>query len=239
MGLFSAEPTEKVAEKVLKEFSDIKGLKEAVEGILALENSKVYEMLANISKPVDSSVNLKQNLNITDLDELAGKNLSKFPLRIPLTPLIGITDYFTVGFFVGSLYSIQIDHKLYEDDLSTAAHSRMIPRILLMLEDFDSNLETPRPTAEFFKKLGKVKWEDKKSKELLNDIGSFLFTLAFNKWGGKKVHWDFPTTEKAFIRLLSGCSAVLEGRAKINTFDVIRANKTYLKLINTDISKLM
>lgn len=54
MGLFSAEP----AEKVLKEFKDVNGIKE-IEEILALENSKIYEKLVIIGNPIDSKVNLK------------------------------------------------------------------------------------------------------------------------------------------------------------------------------------
>jgi uncharacterized protein YceK len=64
--------------------------------------------------------------------------------------------------------------------------------------------------------------------------------LMHNKWKGtERASSSFCVTEEAFILLLSGCSAVICGRDKINTFDVIKANKTYLKLINTDISRLM
>ncbi|KAF5067453.1 hypothetical protein [Methanobacterium aggregans] len=234
-----AEPTNEVAKSLLCDFSDVDGLKEVVDSVLNLEDSEVYEKLVKIDMPVDSGVNLKENLNVTSLDEVAEDNLSNFPLRLPLTPLISIKDYFTVGFFVGAIYSVEIGHKLYEEDLSRVAHSKMIPRILSMLEDFNSNLETPLPTAEFFKRLGKVKWQDKKVKKFIEDLSNLHFILAFNKWGGKNVDWNFPITEKTFIKLLAGCSAVLDGRDRICVDDVVRANKTYLKLIDTDISEMV
>ncbi|MBP2045803.1 hypothetical protein [Methanobacterium aggregans] len=38
-----SEPTVDVAGKVLDEFGDVEGLKEVIDGILALEDSEVYE----------------------------------------------------------------------------------------------------------------------------------------------------------------------------------------------------
>jgi len=242
MGLFSAEPTDEVAKKVLDEFNDVKELKDVVDGTLALQENEIYEKLVGMGNPIDSSVDKRygiKNNEYTDLEIFAAKHLSKFPLRLPLTPLINIKDFWVIYTFIGDLYSIRTGRKIYQEDLYKVEQGDMATRITLMLENFDSNLETPEPTVEFFKRLGKVKWQDKKAKKLRNYISNLFFILAFNKWGGKNVGWNFPATEKAFILLLSGCSAVLEGRNKINTYDVIRANKTYLKLINTDISKMM
>jgi len=116
----------------------------------------------------------------------------------------------------------------------------MATRIVSLLEDFDSDIKTPKPSAEFFKRLGKVKWQNKQVKRLYNHIHGVNFMLMHNKWKGtERASSSFCVTEEAFILLLSGCSAVICGRDKINTFDVIKANKTYLKLINTDISRLM
>ena len=78
-----------------------------------------------------------------------------------------------------------------------------------------------------------------KQKNYIKNIDYIRFILIFNEKWIKDVTSTFTATEDTFILLLSGCSAVLEGRSKINTFDVIRANRTYLKLINNDISKLM
>ncbi|MEN4017317.1 MAG: hypothetical protein PQ975_01790 [Methanobacterium sp.] len=243
MGLFSAEPTDEVAEKVLKEFDDVEGLKEVVDEILVLQENEIYEKLVHMDNPIDFSVDKSysaKNNDYSDLAIFAAKYLSKFPLRLPLTPLINIKDFWVIYTFIGDLYSIRTGRKIYQEDLYKVEQGNMATRIVLLLENFDSNQKTPQPTAEFFKKLGKVKWQDKKAKKLFNGVREIFFMLVFNKWkgaDGKAI--TFRATEKAFILLLSGCSAVIKGRDKINTFDVIRANKTYLKLINTDISRLM
>ncbi|MBI5679524.1 MAG: hypothetical protein HZC47_01300 [Methanobacterium sp.] len=243
MGLLHAEPTEKVAEKVLKDFSDIEGLKEVVEGILSLTDSWVYEKLVHLGNPIDSSVDKSyavKNKEYTDLELLSTKYLSNFPLNIPFAPLITVKDFWVIYTFITDLYSIRIGHKIYQEDLYKAEKGEMATRITLMLEDFDSSQETPEPTVEFFKRLGKVKWGDKKAKKLFNSVREILFVQEFNNWKGtERVSTTFSVTEKAFLKLLSGCSAVVESRDKINTFDIIKAHKTYLKLINTDISKLM
>ncbi|MBC7088615.1 MAG: hypothetical protein H5T96_09170 [Tissierellales bacterium] len=243
MSFFSAEPTVDVAGKVLDEFNNVEGLKEVVDGILSLQENEIYEKLVHMDNPIDSSVDKRygaKNNEYSDLELLAAKHLSKFPLSIPLAPLIGIKHFWVIYTFIGDLYSIRTAHKIYQEDLYGVENGTMATRIVLLLENFDSNQKTPKPTEEFFKRLGKVKWQDKKAKKLFNGLRELFFMLVFNKWkgaDGKAI--TFRATEKAFILLLSGCSAVLEGRDKINTFDVIRANKTYLKLIDTDISKLM
>ncbi|MBC7088612.1 MAG: hypothetical protein H5T96_09155 [Tissierellales bacterium] len=239
MGLFSAEPTDEVAKKVLDEFNDVKDLKEVVDGILALQNSEIYEKLVH-GIVVDRNLSSDEVGEPSKLMELASENMSKFPLNIPLAPLLTVKDVMTVYTFVSDPYIIRMGRNLCKEDLNKIFYGPMAIRILLLLEDFDSSFETPQPTKEFFKRLGKVKWQDKKAKKLFNDIREIFFMLVFNKWkgaDGKAI--TFRATEKAFILLLSGCSAVINGRSRINVDDVIRANKTYLKLINTDISGLV
>ncbi|MEN4018676.1 MAG: hypothetical protein PQ975_06990 [Methanobacterium sp.] len=238
-----AEPTEKVAEKVLDEFNDVEELKEVVDEILALQENEIYEKLVFLSFDdlLSPDVEIDRDKDkYSLLEELALGSLSKFPLNIPLAPLISIKHFLVIYSFIAGIYHVTLGRKLNLDDRKNIFHGPMATRILLMLENFDSNQKTPQPTAEFFKKLGKVKWQDKKAKKLFDHIYGIRFMLMHNKWKGPGgPSSTFRVTEKAFILLLSGCSAVLEGRNKINAFDVIRANKTYLKLLNTDISKLM
>ncbi len=187
MGLFSAEPTKEVAEKVLKEFSDVEGLKEVVDGILTLQSSEVYEKLLFLSFDdlMDSEVEIDRGVDkFSLLETLAIENLSKFPLSVPFAPLICIKDFLVVYSFIAGIYHVNIGRKLNLEDRKNIFYGSMATRILLMLEDFDSTRETPKLTSEFFKKLGKVKWQDKKAKKLLSAISDFYFILAFNEWGG-------------------------------------------------------
>ncbi|MBP2045804.1 hypothetical protein [Methanobacterium aggregans] len=239
MSFFSAEPTVDVAGKVLDEFGDVEGLKEVIEGILALEVSGVYDGLVH-GMGDDSRLDSGDFDELSELIKLASENMSKFPLSIPFAPLITAKFVMVTYTFVYDLYNIKLGRDFTLNELNNIFYGSMATRILLMLDDFDSDLETPKPTTEFFKRLGKVKWQNKQVKRLYNHIHEINFMLIHNKWKGtERVSTTFLVTEEAFILLLSGCSAVICGRDKINIFDVVTANKTYLKLINTDISRLM
>jgi hypothetical protein len=238
MSFFSAEPAVDVAGKVLDEFGDVDGLKEVIEGILALEDSEVYEKLVH-GMGDDSRLDSGDFDELSGLIRLASENMSKFPLSIPFAPLITAKFVMVTYTFVYDLYSIRLGRDFTLDELKKIFYGSMATRILLMLEDFDSDLETPKPSAEFFKRLGKVKWQNKQAKRLFGSLVDLRLTLVYEKWGGGGSISTFLVTEDAFILLLAGCSAVMCGRDKINSFDVITANKTYLKLINTDISRLM
>lgn len=52
-------------------------------------------------------------------------------------------------------------------------------------------------------------------------------------------YFNFPATENAFLLFLVGCSAVNADRNRLNENDVIRAYKTYYKLLTSDILKLV
>jgi hypothetical protein len=242
MSFFSAEPTVDVAGKVLDEFSDVEGLKEVIKSILALEDSEVYEKLVHVRFDglMGSDVEIDRSEDeFSSLEKFAIENLSKFPLSIPLAPLIGIKEFLVSYSFIAGIYHVNLGRKLNLEDRNKIFHSSMATRIVSLLEDFDSDIETPNPSAEFFKRLGKIKWQNKQAKRLFSSLVDLRLTLVYEKWGGGGSISTFLVTEDAFILLLSGCSAVIYGRDKINTFDVIKANKTYLKLINTDITRLM
>ena len=52
-------------------------------------------------------------------------------------------------------------------------------------------------------------------------------------------YFNFPATENAFLLFLAGCSAVNSDRDVINENDVIKAYKTYYKLLTTNISGIV
>ena len=49
--------------------------------------------------------------------------------------------------------------------------------------------------------------------------------------------FSFYSIQSGFLHLLAGCSAVTQNRDKINKEDVIKAYKTYFKLMKTDTTK--
>ena len=240
MVFWKIEPTENVVQKLITDWNDVEGLSGLLDDILGLVGSKVYEDLVCVSLDDinDPDVKMDRDEELSLLEKYAFDNLSNFPLRLPLTPLVGIKDFLVIYSFIASLYYLRLGHKLNLEERNKVFYSDVATRIVLLLEDFDSTMETPEPTPEFFKKLGKIKWYDKKVKKLFKSVRGVYFMLIFNNWQDKDIH-SFDATENAFLLLLAGCSAVMCGRDKINSFDVITANKTYLKLINTDIIRLM
>jgi len=66
------------------------------------------------------------------------------------------------------------------------------------------------------------------------NYGIFFSILAYGS-----PYFNFPATENAFLLFLAGCSAVNSDRDVINENDVIKAYKTYYKLLTTNISGIV
>lgn len=168
---------------------------------------------------------------------MAHENLSN-----PLIPLAHISDLICFADFtwmyliLESIYSINIKKKLEYCDLKNIYLSRLDERILFALDNFDSTQKVPEPTPEFFIKLKKIKYKDKKTEKFFRKI-SFIKRFIHFDILGYFPSSKFQIVEYYFLTFLAGCSAVNNGRDEINEYDVIKANKTYLKLMQTDITK--
>ena len=105
-----------------------------------------------------------------------------------------------------------------------------------LLNDFDKSVNFHPPDEEFYKKLKEIKW-DKQGKKLFKKILGIRTDITFVRWGsGTDV---FRSGDNFALTLLAACNAVHHNRNMMLKEDVILAYKTYLKLLNTDISKLM
>lgn len=69
--------------------------------------------------------------------------------------------------------------------------------------------------------------------------GVINYGIFFSVMSHGHPYFNFPATENAFLQFLAGCSAVNDKRSEINENDIIKAYKTYYKLLTTDISKLV
>lgn len=73
-------------------------------------------------------------------------------------------------------------------------------------------------------------------KKLYNELDSIRGNILFDRWGsGVDV---FECGENFALTFLAACNAVHHDRDRILKEDTIKAYKTYLKLLNTDIYKL-
>ncbi|MDP3485276.1 MAG: hypothetical protein Q8S06_07195, partial [Methanobacteriaceae archaeon] len=108
--------------------------------------------------------------------------------------------------------------------------------IIFAFVDFDLVRfeELPEPTSEHIKTLKKVKWENKELYKKMKRLMMYMmmFSLGFdNKWDN-----SYGASEDIFICLIAAFSALADGRMFIGVDDTVRAYRTLLKLINTDVT---
>ena len=240
MGIFSNPTNEEETEKFLRNFGDIEGVKDLVAANRDLEHSSVYKDLTyvDLGEINEPGVDTSEIEEVPPFVKYAAENMSDFPLRTSFTGLLGPKDVLLNLVFLDSLYFLRVGRKLTLDDYRLTTFSVLPVRLMFLLEDFDfdSDLETPEVTPDFFKKLGKLKWENKKASKLNVAFSDLRLTIMLNTWPGK----DFSpicVNELAATRLWAGCSAVVCGRDRISVEDVLVGNRVYLKLVNCDVSK--
>jgi hypothetical protein len=238
IGFLSNDTNEVEAKRLLSKFGDIGGVAELVDLTLELEHSSVYKDLTyvDLDEINEPGVDTSEIEEVPSFVKYAAENMSDFPLRTSFTGLLGPKDVLLNLVFLDSLYFLMVGRKLTLDDYRLTTFSVLPVRLMFLLEDFDSDLETPEVTPDFFKKLGKLKWENKKAGKLNVAITNLRLNIMLNTWPGK----DFAPVslnEQAATRLWAGCSAVVCGRDRISVEDVLVGQRVYLKLINTDVSK--
>jgi len=230
--------TDQIAAKTLAEFKDLEGLDEVVNGILSLKDSKIYEMVYKASKKdpeeMTSYVDTVDDLLKLRQVKLASENLKDPPLYLPFVTDTIISSHFQATLaFIGGINYAYAQKKLNKD--STFKEHIILERLMSLLDDFDRSDPYNAPDKEFYNKLRKIKW-DKKSKRLFRRLDDIRGDINYDRWGtGSDV---FETGEDFSLTFLAACNAVHQDRNRILKEDVIRAYKTYLKLLNTDISKM-
>jgi len=226
-----------LAEKTLSEFNGVEGLSEVIDGVLSLKDSEVYERVYKNSKKdpkemtsyidtVDDLLELKQV-------KIASEVLKKPPLYIAsLTGVIVATHFEALFVFIGGIHYAYAQKKLNRN--STVKEHAILERLMSLLDNFDKPEEFQKPDKEFYQELKKIKW-DKTGKKLFKKLSDLKFEVQFETGYGSST---FRTGENFALTFLAACNAVHQGRNKILPEDIIVAYKTYLKLLNTDISKL-
>ncbi len=228
---------DQLAEKILNEFNGVERLDEVIKGILNLKDSEIYGKVYETTKTKEGK--LGGNETVEDLLEFsqvkyATKVLKEVPIYLP--PL---TDVIVSSHFIATVSMIDfITYAYKQADLSqkdlNKNHS-ILERLMSLLDDFDKPGEFQKPDKEFYQKLKKIKW-NKEGKKLYNELGSIRIAVRVDKWGTDSS--TFGTGEGFTLTFLAACNAVHHDRDRILKEDMIKAYKTYLKLLDTDISKL-
>ncbi|MDP3033555.1 MAG: hypothetical protein Q8M97_00400 [Methanobacteriaceae archaeon] len=219
---------------------DVPGLAEVLDGIKELCRSGLYAELIRATD-VDKSGMVDGGVP-TDvynyrLISLAKDNLGMGGLLYTVFSKSDffVKDFFTIYMFIESVYYLH-KNNIGEDDLMNIYFSGLDERIIFALDDFDvvSFEELPEPTSEHIKTLKKVKWENKELYKKMKRLMMYMmmFSLGFdNKWDN-----SYGASEDIFICLIAAFSALADGRMFIGLDDTVRAYRTLLKLINTDVT---
>jgi len=242
--LFDAlRSTDENAKRILNEFQEIDGLEEIVNGIFEMGDSEIYEKFYQAFKLNDGIY--EDGVNFSDDEKndigfinLAFENLDNPQLHLSLiTDLIAFINFYVMYRIIEDVYFVYMGQKLTHEDLMKITFGGIAEKISFSLTQFNQIYHTPKSNAKYFQKIKKVDWKDKKTKKL----NSKLHALSSDYFIEKRRTLDskFTETEYAFLLYLSGCSAVNDNRDKIEEKDVIRAYRTYFKLLNTDITKLV
>ncbi|MEL7669614.1 hypothetical protein [Methanobacterium sp.] len=233
------QKNKKNAEKLLKDFSDVEGLKEVLDDVLSLMDSEVYDELygAGHKNPEEmtSYIDTVDDLMRLKQVKLASEILKDPPLYVAsLTGVIIITHFQALFALIGGIHYAHAQKKLNRN--STVKEHAILERLISLLDDFDKPVNFKVPDEEFYNKLKDVKW-DKQGKKLFGKIDRIRGNIATVRWGSTSS--TFGTTENFALTFLAACNVVHQNRNKMLKEDVVKAYKTYLKLLNIDTSKLM
>ncbi len=169
---------------------------------------------------------------------LAYDNLDPPRSRISINSgMLNFFDFCWLYPFLELFYFRDLGRKLYLYDLKVLYSSRIDERVIFAFDKFDEVSDIPEPTEEFFFKLKNVVWDNRKTKQLFEKLKKIRHFMRYDIVGYLE-DITFQNNEDAFIFLIACCSAANEDR-NITDHDVVRAYRTYFKLLKTDISQII
>ncbi len=197
----------------------------------------LLEIYYNWEEPVPLSSEASSEIVAkNDILIMAIENLKNFPVKF-LSDLIDYNTFYFFFPFLEWIYSMYLGRQLQADDVETLFSSNLGEKIIFTLENFDRFEKYAKPTPKFFQELRELKWENKQTKKIYNELNKIASLFIFKEYNFKES--SFNIRQEEIVLFLAGCSAVKECRNKIITEDIFRAYKTYFKIIKTDISKLI
>jgi len=239
------EVTEKRIKKNLEmlEKEDVPGLDAVINSIIDISNSGLYDESRMVYDSIKSkffwwerSIQKPEN----SVYSLAHENLDYIEYLdfIPHNSVDLITFFMFVCMydFLAIRYSMTIKRELDDLDIRNVYLSGLDVQLIFGLDNFDKIQDWPRPTSEFFQKLKKIRWENKNTKKFSDTLRLLKANLTMNAFSFPK-YVQFIGIEMSVIELIAACSAVKGNREFINKEDVVIGFKTYLKLLNTDVTK--
>ena len=226
------------------ETEKVEGLNELIDEMKNLKQTDFYTNLCQtvdlggkIITPNTPVKEIKENSHIITLAKTILSNPPVYSSSI--SGLIYFKMFYVMYTLLEAIYYTNSENKLEHKDLMNIYMGRVDERIVLALDEFDKNFDIPEITEEFFVKLKEVKWQNNETKKLYRKLNELRDHFRIDIFGVSYsvFHTRFSATENAFLLFLAGCSTVNSYRDSIIKEDVIRAYRTYFKLMKTDITK--
>ncbi|MBI4814076.1 MAG: hypothetical protein HY802_07325 [Methanobacterium sp.] len=133
-------------------------------------------------------------------------------------------------------YYMTVQRDFDVEDFQNIYLSGIDEKLIYALDQFDNDLESLEPTMEFFQKLKMVKWDNNDIKKFSNNLRLLKNEFAFPGFSIMKYN-RLSAIEDTFIKLIACCSAVKNNRDYLTKEDIVIGYKTYLKLINTEVTQ--
>ncbi|KAF5067446.1 hypothetical protein DSECCO2_253140 [anaerobic digester metagenome] len=226
----------KAQNKILKEFNNIKGLEEIIEKVINLLSSDRYALVYDVSGLMEGGL---RDESLDDLLSLSQVGYAANVLRDPPLYVASLTGVIISSHFIAMVSMVDFISYAYKQENLThedlKKNHTILERLMCCLDGFDTVGSYDVPDESFYLKLRGVKW-DKRAKKLFKRLSTLKFEVSFEKFGSGTT--SFGTGEDFALTFLAACNCVNHERDRINPEDVVIAYKTYLKLIDTDISSL-
>lgn len=234
------EVTERRIKKDLEilDKEDISDLDVVVSSLLNVHDSGCYEVLKEAFNSLRHFYPREKGMNYRKMPEnsvyfIAHENLGF--VFVEHDHVIRFYFFILMYRLMELRYFMTIKREFNDNDIRNVYLSGLDERLIFGLDRFDEVSNWPQPSAEFFQKLKKLSW-DNKTKKFAKQLKLLKIHLTITSFGLLKYE-HLSAIEEAFIELIAGCSAVNGDRECINKDDIIIGYKTYLNLLNTDVTK--
>lgn len=228
--------------KKLDEFRDIDRLDEVVSILRGFRHDEFFKSLANLGGSDKNG--LFDSRNVWEFKDegnsffsLGVKELkSRSPIYLPpLTKFVSDTSFLAMYVILELSYVYDSGHKLTDDELKSIVFGEIGQCVTFFVEDFDEPGKLPEISADFFKRLKDVYWEDKKAKKLDNKIYDVIKDITTENWTPS----IFDRTFIHCVIYLEACNALKYGRDVVTCDDVVVGYLTTFKILMSDIRSLV
>ena len=220
---------------------NVLGLKEILNEIHDNSNSGLYRdfMFAFEGRQMECRPLTFEELAHDKLSTLAATNLPSTGFNTVMSGKTDLNLFRSMSPIIETTYYLNSLRPFNWEDMLNLAFSDLERRLVFALDKFDEVEEVPEPTAEFFQKLKETRMTSEQTKELEQKIGLVLMHIGGEilGMGFEDSFEDYWPTMSLFNQFLAGCSAVQYDREEIMDEDIIRAYRTFFKLIKTDVTQ--